>query len=53
MAEKLKFYDLRGKKSFTSSNYDIKKRMVKGTSRRFAVADAPSGIKSWRVMKKA
>ena len=48
MAEKLSFYDLRAKKKFTTSNYKIV--MKKG--RRFAIADAPSGIKSWRIMGK-
>jgi len=51
MPAELKFYDLRGKKSFTTNKYDIKTRMVKGNPRKFAVADAPSGIKSWRVTK--
>jgi len=48
MAEKLSFYDLRAKKKFTTSNYKI----VVKKGRRFAVADAPSGIKSWRIMGK-
>ena len=42
---KLKFYDLKNKKSFTSSNYKIVKRKGK----KFAVAKAPSGIESWRI----
>ena len=44
--EKLKFYDLKGKKIFYSSNYKI----VVKKGRRFAVTDAPSGIKAWRIV---
>jgi len=47
--EKLKFYDVKGKKKFTTDKYIIK--VKKG--RRFAIADAPSGIKAWRIMGKA
>lgn len=47
--EKLKFYDVKGKKKFMSSNYKIKTR--KG--RRFAVAKAPSGIMAWRILGKS
>jgi hypothetical protein len=49
MAEKLKFYDVKGKKKFTSDKYKV----VEKKGRRFAVADAPSGIKAWRIMGKA
>ena len=45
----LKFYDVKGKKSFTTSKYVIKKK----GKRKFAVADAPSGIKAWRILGKA
>jgi len=48
MAENLNFYDLKGKKKFTTSKYKI----VVKNGRRFAVADAPSGIKSWRIIGK-
>ena len=47
--EKLKFYDLKAKKSFVTSNYKV---MVK-KGRRFAIAKAPSGIKSFRILGKA
>lgn len=50
--EALSFYDVKGKKKFTSSNYRIEERMVKGTKRRFAVAKAPTGIEAWRVLPK-
>ena len=46
--EKLKFWDLKGKKSFTTDEYT---KVTKGKAR-FAVADAPSGIKSWRLLGK-
>lgn len=45
---KLKFYDFGAKQSFTTSKYKIV--MKKG--RKYAVADAPSGSKSWRAVKK-
>ncbi len=44
----LKFYDLRAKKTFTTSDYATKKK--KG--RKFAIAKSPSGISSWRIMGK-
>ena len=44
----LKFYDLRGKKSFSTSAY--KTQVRKG--RRFAVAKAPSGSPAWRILGK-
>ena len=47
--EELSFYDVKGKEKFKSSKYEIEER--KG--RRFAVADAPSGIKAWRILGKA
>ena len=47
--EKLKFYDLKKRKSFSTDKYKI----VTKKNRRFAVADAPSGIKSWRIVGKA
>jgi len=50
--EKLSFYDVKSKRKFTSNKYEIKTRMVKGHKRRFAVAKAPSGIQSWRVLPK-
>ncbi len=51
--EKLKFYDVKGKKKFTSSKYKLTTRKAKGTTRYFAVSDAPSGIKAWRIISKA
>lgn len=46
--EKLKFYDVKGKKSFTSSSY----KTVTKSGRRFAVAKAPSGIDAYRIIGK-
>ena len=47
--ETLKFYDMKGKKAFTSSNYQI----VVKKGRKFAVAKAPSGVDAYRIMGKA
>ena len=44
--ETLEFYDLKGRKKFKSNKYKI---VTKG-GRRFAVAIAPSGIESWRII---
>jgi hypothetical protein len=48
MAEQLKFYNLKTKKSFVTDNYVIKNR----SNRRFAVAKK-DGIECWRVVSKA
>ena len=44
----LKFWDIKAKKPFNASKYNI---VPKG-GRRFAVTTAPSGIKSYRVIGK-
>jgi hypothetical protein len=44
--EKLKFYDLRGRKKFMSDKYKI----VVKKGRKFAVCKAPSGAESWRIV---
>lgn len=49
---KLKFYDLRKKKSFTTDKFKVKNKRVKGKMRKFAVAKAPSGTESWRALPK-
>ena len=49
MAEKLSFYDVKGKKKFEATEY----KMVVKKGRRFAVAKAPSGIDAYRIMGKA
>ena len=50
--DRLKFYDMKKRKTFTSNEYEY---VVKDTSKgkvQFAVTDAPSGIKSWRIVKR-
>ncbi len=49
----LNFYDLRTRQTFYSNKYKKIVKMVKGKKRYFAVADAPSGIKSWRIISKS
>jgi len=49
MQETLGFYDMKGKKKFKSNKYKI----VIRKKRKFAVCDAPSGCKAWRIMGKA
>lgn len=44
--EILEFYDLKGKRKFQTNRYKI----VIRNKRRFAVAKAPSGIMSWRIL---
>jgi len=47
--EKLNFYDLKARKKFSTDKYEV----VVKKGRKFAVADAPSGIKSWRILGSA
>lgn len=42
----LKFYDLKARRSFVTDKYSI----VRKKGRRFAVARAPSGIPSYRIL---
>ena len=46
--EKLKFYDLSKRKSFLTDKYSLEKK----SGRMFAVAKAPSGVKSYRIVGK-
>lgn len=46
MPETLKFFDVKGKKSFTSGEYKV----VQKKGRYFAVAKAPSGIDAYRII---
>jgi hypothetical protein len=49
---KLKFYDLKKKKSFESDKYKlITKKTSKGT-KYFAVCKNPSNTESWRIVSK-
>ena len=45
----LKFYDLKKRKSFTTNKYKI----VTKKGRKFAIAIAPSGAQSYRIVAKA
>jgi len=45
---KLKFYDVKAKKSFMTDKY----KMVTKKGRKFAVAKAPSGIEAYRIVSK-
>ena len=51
---KLKFYDVKSKKKFISDKYRLTKMAGKKSNRttHFAVARAPSGIDSWRIVSK-
>ena len=48
MGKELKFYDLKVRKPFTTTNY----RIVLKKGRRFAVAKSPSGVEAWRILGK-
>ena len=48
MADKLKFYDLRAKKSFQTDKYNVQAK----SGRRFAVATSPTGTKAYRILGK-
>ncbi len=49
---KLKFYDVKGKKSFTADKFKLKSKKTRGGMRYFAIAKAPTGIDSWRIVSK-
>lgn len=49
---KLKFYDVKGKKSFTTDRYKFTSKRTKAGMRYFAIAKAPSGIQAWRIVSK-
>jgi len=52
--KKIKFYDVKAKKDFNSNKYVFKAKRNPKTKRMtyFVVANAPSGIKSWRIVSK-
>jgi len=52
MAKELRFYDMKKKKKFRSSKYELKSKKTSTGMRYFAVAKAPSGIDSWRIISK-
>ncbi len=45
---KLKFYDLKARKSFLTDKFKLESR----GKRRFAVTTSPSGVKSMRIVSK-
>ncbi len=48
----LRFYDVKGKKKFMSDKYKLTSKKTKTGMRYFAVSNAPSGIKAWRIVSK-
>jgi len=48
----LKFYDLKGKKSFTTDDFKLKKKQTKKGIRHFATTKAPSGVKASVIVSK-
>jgi hypothetical protein len=48
MPEVLKFYDLKARKAFSTNKYHYSFK----SGRKFAVAEAPSGVKSYRIVSK-
>lgn len=49
----LNFYDVVGKRKFNSNKYTKHSRMVNGRRMYWAIAKAPSGAKSSRILSKA
>ena len=50
--KKLSFYDVKGKKKFSSNKYKLitKRNPRSKRTTHFAVSDAPSGIKAYRIV---
>ena len=49
--ERLSFYDVKARKKFNAQKYEIKTKVVKGKTKRYAVAVSPlTGNKAWRVL---
>ena len=46
--ETLQFYDVKGRRKFKTDKYKI----VTKKGRKYAIANAPSGIKAWRILGK-
>jgi len=49
---KLKFYDVKKKKGFTSDKFRLMSKKTRGGMRYFAVTKAPSGVESYRIVSK-
>lgn len=52
MAKTLNFYDVRKKKKFSTSKYSLRSKRTPKGMRYFAVAKAPSGGDSYRLISK-
>ena len=50
--KRLKFYDLKRRKSFTTDKYRLTSKRTKKGMRYFAVTKAPSNVESWRIVGK-
>lgn len=52
MAKKsLKFYDVKARKSFTTTKYRTTTKIVKGRKKNFAIAISPlTKIEAWRIL---
>lgn len=47
----VRFYDIKAKKFFESSKFQLKSKLVRGKKRNFAVTKSPlTGIEVWRVV---
>jgi len=53
MGKSLKFYDLKRKRSFTTSKYKIVKKKCRGGHVVMAKTKAPSGITVYRIIKRS
>ena len=49
---KLKFYDVKDKKSFTTDEFELRTKMTSRGKRYFAVAKTDSGNEAWRIISK-
>jgi hypothetical protein len=47
----MRFYDLKRRKFFTTNNYKVVTRVVKGKKMKFATTKAPSGMKIYKAVK--
>jgi len=52
MAKNLSFYDVRKRKKFSTTNYRLRSKRTPKGMRYFAIANAPSGGDSYRLISK-
>ena len=50
---KVEFTDFKTKEKFRTDDFGLEIRQAKGRAIHFAVADNPSGSKSWKIISKA